>query len=434
MSAFFEIAYAAASNRLCIFTGTGFSKAITSNEAPSWMELLKIACDSLPDGDSLKNALFPDDEKNQLSLEEAAQVIAIQYASHGKNLHSEVADIIRKLTPSGDNSVISDFLKNNPVKVVTTNYDKLVEQLAGKKNCHSLAPGMPIPRSEAATKIYHVHGSVDSPPNMVVTSDDYFKFINGESYFSRKLSTVLHENTVVILGYSLGDTNLKAILSDYRGFSRSHVIGGNIFLVSRGKIDQYVKDYYSYCYGIRVLDGLGVHDFFSRINDSMDTARERAKSSVSNITKVLFEDRTYKDDYLKVESSFFEIVASVAAIGKSINDPLVVAVFGKVLEKKIELTGANGAWEQYEHLARWLIYLGTILELEGTSVERIYLEAVLTSMNGMSKKLTYGYSWYAYRSWDSGWSSLIAANRTLIRRYVTENTADRDALEIVERG
>lgn len=89
---------------------------------------------------------------------------------------------------------------------------------------------------------------------MVVTSDDYFKFINGESYFSRKLSTVLHENTVVILGYSLGDTNLKAIISDYKGFSKSHVIGSNLFLISRSAVTQYIKDYYAHCYGIRVLD------------------------------------------------------------------------------------------------------------------------------------------------------------------------------------
>ena len=89
---------------------------------------------------------------------------------------------------------------------------------------------------------------------MVITSEDYFKFLNNDSYFSRKLSTVLHENTTVILGYSLGDTNLKAIINDYKGFSKSHVVGSNIFLISRNAVDQNVKDYYSHCYGIRVLD------------------------------------------------------------------------------------------------------------------------------------------------------------------------------------
>jgi len=91
---------------------------------------------------------------------------------------------------------------------------------------------------------------------MVVTSDDYFEFMNTASYFSRKLSTVLHENTVVILGYSLGDANLKAILSDYKGFVQSHRVSNSIFLVSRGSVDQTIIDYYSNCYGIRVIGTL----------------------------------------------------------------------------------------------------------------------------------------------------------------------------------
>ena len=212
MSEFFEIAYAAASNQLCLFTGTGFSKAVSDNEAPSWQGLLETICDVAPDPLGLKAALFPKNGQNPLSLEEAAQVISIELLKCGKSIHEEIAAKTGALTLKGDNSVIADFLSKRSFKVVTTNYDKLLESLSGEKDCHSLTPGLPIPRSQSRVKIYHVHGSIDSQVNMVVTSDDYFRFINSESYFSRKLSTVLHENTVVILGYSLGDTNLKAII------------------------------------------------------------------------------------------------------------------------------------------------------------------------------------------------------------------------------
>ncbi len=263
MSEFFEIAYAAVSNRLCLFTGTGFSKAITNNDAPTWQGLLESVCDLCNDPASLKMALFPSSGKNPLSLEEAAQAISIELIKKDKKIHDEVANIISGLALKGDNSQISSFLENRSFRVITTNYDKLVEKLSGEADCHSLTPGLPIPRSLARVKVYHVHESVDSPENMVITSDDYFKFINSESYFSRKLSTILHENTVVILGYSLGDTNLKAIISDYKGFSRNHVIGSNIFLISRSEVVQHVKDYYSHCYGIRVLDNLDVHQFFN---------------------------------------------------------------------------------------------------------------------------------------------------------------------------
>lgn len=198
----FEIAYAAASNRLCFFTGTGFSKGVTKNQSPSWQGLLEDVCDLLPNGDELKSGLFPEHKNSPLSLEEAAQVISIELNSVGKSIHHEVAELISDIPLKGKNEQVVDFFSTKAFRVITTNYDKLVEDLTGKNECQSIAPGLPIPKSPARVKVYHVHGSIDSPDNMVITSDDYFKFINNDSYFSRKLSTVLHENTVVILGYS----------------------------------------------------------------------------------------------------------------------------------------------------------------------------------------------------------------------------------------
>lgn len=434
MSAFFEIAYAAASGRLCLFTGTGFSKAITEDAAPSWQALLEMMCDELSDPASIKEVLFPPTGKNPLSLEESAQVIAIELSKLNKDIHEKIAQKVQEIYLSDDNTIIEDFFQNNSLNVITTNYDKLAEELSGAESCHSITPGFPVPRSPARVKVYHVHGSIDSPPNMVVTSDDYFRFINGQSYFSRKLSTILHENTVVILGYSLGDTNLKAIISDYKGFSRNHVIGGNIFLVSKTKVDQHVKDYYAHCYGIRVLDRLNVHSFFERVNTTMAEARTCAESSIDNIKNVLFNEYSYNDDYLKVESSLYEIVASVAAIGRSINDPLIVSVLESIIKKKIQFTTSTGAWEQYEHLARWLIHLGSILELTETSIRDIFLQAVFRSMTTMSSSQYYGYSWHAYTSWHNGWSKIIASNRSIIKAYIEDETHSTDALEIVSRG
>lgn len=427
----FEIAYAAATNRLCFFTGTGFSKAVTNNEAPSWQSLLEDLCDLLPDSNSLKESLFPDGKRSPLSLEEIAQVISIKLAAANKSIYEEIAKLIGDIELSGDNEQIAKFFSERQFRVVTTNYDKLAEELTGESESQSLAPGLPIPRSSANVKVYHVHGSIDSPDNMVITSEDYFRFINGDSYFSRKLSTVLHENTVVILGYSLGDTNLKAIISDYKGFSKSHVIGSNIFLVSRSDVDQHVKDYYSHCYGIRVLDNIDIPDFFGDLNEKIPKVEGIAKKSIESIRKVVYKEFNFKEAYLKLEDSFYRIISALSAEGLSLENKRVVAVIGNVIEAKRELTTENNAWEQYEQLARWLIYLGTILEIKGTSIEDIYLKAVLRSMSTMSSKLIIGYSWHAYKAWKHRWPSIMASNRALIKRHVEENTSDGDALLVV---
>lgn len=431
MSEIFEIAYAAATSRLCLFTGTGFSKAVTENIAPSWQGLLEDLCDLLPDSAEFKESLFPNDKPSPLSLEEIAQVISIKLASIDKSIHEETAKLIKDIELCGDNDQVSQFFSERQFRIVTTNYDKLAEDLTDESECQSLAPGLPIPKSPANVKVYHVHGSIDSPDNMVLTSEDYFKFINGDSYFSRKLSTVLHENTVVILGYSLGDTNLKAIISDYKGFSKTHVIGSNIFLVSRSKVDLHVKDYYSHCYGIRVLDKLDIHDFFKNLNEKTPKVESIAKRSIKSIRNVVYNNYHFKEAYIKLEDSFYRIISALSAEGLSLEDKRVVTVIGDVVDAKRELTTEHNAWEQYEHLARWLIYLGTIFEIKDTSIEDIYLKAVLRSMNTMSNRLIIGYSWHAYKAWKNRWSSVVSSNRALIKKHIEEKTTDGDALSVV---
>lgn len=431
MSEIFEIAYAAATNRLCFFTGTGFSKAVTENGAPSWQGLLEDLCDLLPEADELKESLFPDDKPSPLSLEEIAQVISIKLTAVNKSIHAETAKLIENIELVGKNRQVAKFFSERQFRVVTTNYDKLAEELTGESECQSLAPGLPIPRSSANVKVYHVHGSIDSPDNMVITSEDYFRFINGDSYFSRKLSTVLHENTVVILGYSLGDTNLKAIISDYKGFSKTHVIGSNIFLVSRSRVDQHVKDYYSHCYGIRVLDNIDIPDFFEDLNEKTPKVESIATRSIDSIRNVVHKKYHFKEAYLKLEDSFYRIISALSAEGLSLENKRVVEVIGEVIDAKRELTTESNAWEQYEHLARWLIYLGTILEIKGTSIEGAYLKAVLRSMNTMSNRLIIGYSWHAYKAWKHRWPSVMSSNRALIKKHVEKNTSDGDALSVV---
>lgn len=435
MSEFFEIAYAIAAERLCLFTGTGFSKAVTNGKAPGWQKLLEECCDLLDKGEAIKTKLFPIDGNNLLSLEESAQIIDIELNKVEKNIHDEIAKIIGRIKAEGDNSVIEAFVQSNPLKVITTNYDKLMEVFVGEGKLHSIALGMPIPRSTAKLEVYHIHGSIDLPQHMVVTSDDYFRFINTNTYHAKKLSTVLHENTVVFLGYSLGDTNLKSIISDYRDFSRNQAAGGNIFFISKEPVSQLLKDYYSHCYGIRVIDNTGIHEFFTRVNEQTETAKERFEKSLTNLNKALSTGAEFKEDFLKLENVFFEILSSVHALGKSINDPNVILMLGKIITKKVELTGGDGAWEQYVHLAKWLVHLGSKTDLGATNIKEQYLKAVHHSMSSMSKRLVIGRSWHAYNAWNIGWLDMIPKNRLMVKEYILKYAAyEQDAAYVVNKG
>ena len=433
MSVFFEIAYAAASNRLCLFTGTGFSRALTEGKAPSWQELLEGVCDTHVQNSDLKEVLFPTAGSNPLRLEEAAQIVEMDLTSQEKNLHEVIASNIAKIEISGDIPNIKEFFSKRCFRVVTTNYDKLSEQLAGS-DCQSFSPGIPLPKSSSRVKVFHVHGSVDYPPRMVVTANDYFNFMNSETYFSRKLSTVLHENTVVVLGYSLGDTNLKNILSDYSGFMKDHFVGSSIFFVSRSSVDQPIRDYYAACYGIRVIDNTDIEEFFKELDRQYPRAEKVLSRSLESVDSVLNKGKSFEDSFLKMEDSFPEVVSSLGAKGVSLESPRVVKMFGDIVKKKQELCGEKGAWEQYEHLASWLINLGSLIDIGDRSLEEPYLQAVQYSMENMSRRIILGYSWHAYKRWDAGWKNIRPANRSLIKSYILENSSDPDAIRIASRG
>lgn len=429
-----EIAYAAASNRLCLLTGTGFSKAMTKNKAPSWQDLLEELCDLLPDGKEWKKKLFHHSGDKHLSLEEIAQIISIQLSSNDLNIYDEVANIIKKISLNGDNTEIAKFCEQGQFDVITTNYDKLFEEIAGKDACQSTSPGLPIPKSSSKIRVHHVHGSIDFPINMVVTSENYFDFANKSSYFSKKLSTLIHENTVVVLGYSLSDTNLKTIINEYQKFSKDNATSSDIFFISRSSLPQHVKDYYSHCYGIRVIDQQDTHDFFEKLNEQIPQAKKDVKTTLGNIRKVIYEGRTFKPSYLKSVNAFTNIILSITAEGLSFQDQKVVSLLGDIISAKSEFTKETGAWGQYVHLAKWLIHLGKIFEIKNSEIETIYLNAVLRSMTTMASGNVLGYSWHAYEAWKTNWFSLTASNRAMIKKHILHHTNDKDAIYVVNQS
>ena len=84
-----------------------------------------------------------------------------------------------------------------------------------------------------------------------------------------------------------------------------------------------------------MLDNTGIHQFFKNIKAEMPVALKWADLITENIKQVLFNNKVFTEKYLKVESSFSQIILSVGAIGRSINDPLVVKTLEKIIRKKL---------------------------------------------------------------------------------------------------
>ncbi|MBT9097126.1 SIR2 family protein [Methylovulum psychrotolerans] len=411
------IAYAAASNNLCLFTGAGFSKAITDNNALSWEDLLKKVCDN-SELLAIKDALFSS-EKAKPDLEIAAHIINIELNQHKKDIYSEIASIINDINLSShfeeENNAIHNFLKKiEKLKVITTNYDMLFEKLAtaAKESYVSIAEGQPIFGDSANIEVYHIHGHIDWPQYMIVTVDDYFKFMSKESYFSRKLSTLLYESTVVFLGYSLEDHNLKRIINDYKISSQTDNVQSNLFFVSRYPIDQHIKAYYENSYGIQVIDNTETENFFKKTNEHLKDTSEAVKHLGEIVKSYLDDGKNCPNEYLQYDNlSFINIINAFTLQRKSIKNEDVINLIKDIVSKKIDLAKnaeASQKQGQYETLASWLIYLSRSFDIEKTELKDTFLKVAYDSLSNP----------FAYNRWKNEFPTIKPSNREIIVNYI----------------
>lgn len=430
----YALAFAAASDALCLFTGAGFSKHLSGGAAPTWMELLEECCNELADPVSAKGQLAQ--AAATYPLEDCAQILEVAFLREGKDLKERLSNLIGTVALNDASAaVIKQFLAQNPsTTVVTTNFDRLIELALNGVPHVSNFPGKPIARRSGAVQIFHIHGSIESPSSIVATTSDYFKFINEDGYFSQKTLSLMHESSVVILGYSLSDPNLKVILSELKTHGSRALNRGNIFYVTRGVVPSFVRDYYEAAFGLVVIENTEIDILLGQVSWRIPEARAQIAQAEQDIRDVLAGRKNWVDSFLRQGTSLFQIFATANINGVDVRSASFIDMLSQIFRRKIGFSGQLNAWEQYSHLADWLVHVGAIIDIRGTALENEYLNAVRHSMATMGSGYVRGRSWYAYSVWKDKWKFVSFDNRMLIRAYVQVNLAHLpDALTVVSQ-
>lgn len=98
--------------------------------------------------------------------------------------------------------------KKNICSIITTNYDKFVEDKLG----FSPLVGNKIILSNPYGSVYKIHGSIDSPESLVITKEDYENYNIGNKLITAQLISLFIHNPIIFLGYGMNDDDIKAIL------------------------------------------------------------------------------------------------------------------------------------------------------------------------------------------------------------------------------
>ncbi len=439
MSDFLDIATSLHTKSLTLFVGTGFSKYMTNGHAPSWLELLVQCTKEIDKEDSLLKQLFNVDSSGEVNeaiyeLTICAQILEIEFKKRKKDIKETVAEIIErtineKTIDSDKLEKLKTFFTEHPeINIVTTNYDTLFSEFIIPTSSRVIIEGSTMPRINSGQNIYHIHGCVVKPESIVLTLNDYYNFQNTNNYFSRKFYTLLQETTVAILGYSLGDFNLNTILSEVKNSKKETFRKTDLYFVDKSSIPDVISKFYSLIYGIRVIQYHPIEIFFESVEKEYDKAKDLI-DSVESLKDVIGGSTAYTDEFLKLKNALPKILVQASSLGIETKDNAFLKTLIAILKKKKEFTTKDNAWVQYEHLADWLIEVASAVVIKGSAIESEYCELAKYSFRKCSKELWKGYSWHAWKEWNSRWHEMKLDNQIMLQELIDSNTWDSN-LEI----
>ena len=275
-------------NHPVLFIGTGFSLRYLENSY-SWESLLKKIAFELKGNDEffydlkgkvhdrksgnydfMQLASFLQEEFNhQVSEDRNGKFKDINdeyYRKSSEGITSDKFKIyiaslltdLEKRDKNIDELEVFNLLSKNISSIITTNYDKLIEDVTGFEPL----VGNNILLSNPYGSVYKIHGSVDNPEELVFTTEDYDDFDQRYDLIRAQLISLFVHNPIVFLGYSVNDTNIKKILNTifkYVQFNseQADLIRNNFLLV----------EYQEGSESLEILDhDIDVHGYPLRIN------------------------------------------------------------------------------------------------------------------------------------------------------------------------
>ena len=206
--------------RVALFIGAGCSM---SAGLPGWKDLLNGMQSKYE-----KEHLVKDSDKKQLQ----------QWFKKSDDF-SRVAQYFKKQSPELYRTYLQNIfdpdLDNNPLeppeyyrlfyklplkRIITTNFDKLLEDALPKWNSITWQDKEEMPRylREDKKLVYHIHGRADSFGTLVHTHDEYKALGGTEGEQARNFLQRLFESyTILVIGYRLGDPVIQWVNSNLQG-------------------------------------------------------------------------------------------------------------------------------------------------------------------------------------------------------------------------
>ena len=193
-----SIVTAQKNDNLTVFIGAGFSKFAETEtiKFPLWSKLMEV----------LKNDLGT----KETDFLKIAQLYYLEFGDY--KLYQKLREFVPlHAMPSDLHTDLFQILK--PKYVVTTNWDNLLEKTVTNNGLvyDVIKTEADLIKSSLPRKLIKIHGDFDNH-NIVFKEDDYLNYSINNPIFDNFLKHILSTTTVLFLGYSYSDNDLKQII------------------------------------------------------------------------------------------------------------------------------------------------------------------------------------------------------------------------------
>ncbi|MBL4934115.1 SIR2 family protein [Clostridium paridis] len=189
-------------DKLIIFVGAGISK---NSNLPDWEQLIRVFVNKLN---------YPINGEEKLSSDEYLKIPQYYYNIFGNEEYKKV--IKGELDAEGQPNDIHELIfKLNPKHIITTNYDRLLEDTIIEQRMlfDVISKDKDLLDSKKSNYIIKMHGDIKELDNIVLKENDYLNYSQNHILIETYIKSLLVSNTFLFIGYSLNDYNLKQIIS-----------------------------------------------------------------------------------------------------------------------------------------------------------------------------------------------------------------------------
>lgn len=242
--------------QLVLFVGAGAS---VDSGMPLWSQAIMQIVEKLGlenDRDKLDNLIIPQYYYNARGRKEYTQLMREIFHYNDKLYPGDVHDAIIRLDTD---------------TIITTNYDHLIEQAAESNGefFYVVSQDSDLPYRKAGKELIKMHGDFEHD-NFVLKEDDYLHYHKNFKLIENYVKSLIGTKTVLFIGYSLGDPDVKHIFSWVKEILDEHF--QRAYLIATGrKASQNEIEYFRHL-GVNIIYAT---ELFSENDISFDNHRDQ---------------------------------------------------------------------------------------------------------------------------------------------------------------